>query len=101
MAVTEHLTEVQVREQLQALDMEVGRAIEESWSAPALDGLLERLSNGGGKLFEAFRAIGEACFQQLEVEGRYAESEAFLYYLINFEWAEEAKAFLLLWRDVL
>lgn len=101
MAVTEHLTEVQVREQLQALDMEVGRAIEESWSAPALDGLLERLSIGGGKLFEAFRAIGEACFQQLEVEGRYAESEAFLYYLINFEWAEEAKAFLLLWRDVL
>ncbi|MCB0570970.1 MAG: ATP-binding protein [Phaeodactylibacter sp.] len=96
-----HQSEEQAAARLQALDATLDSAIASAWGASSPESQLESLALEGGVLCQAFSTLGGQCMAQLEADRRYPEEETFLYYLINYEWAEEAKAFLLLWRDVL
>lgn len=55
---------------------------------------LNEIAEGAQLLAKEICALGDHAFQMLEKERNYA------YYRIDFEWADKAKAFLILWRDV-
>lgn len=100
MEKTQSLAEQPIPEQLNTLDALIAQAIKRCWSADTPAVQLERMATEAAALCEKFREVGEYAFRQLPGKAAQSKEEAFHCYLINYEWAEEAKAFLLLWRDI-
>lgn len=60
---------------------------------------LMALSKGAETLAENIKSVGDSAYENLE-EG-FPEREPLADYFLHFEWAEQAKNFLILWRDIL
>ena len=62
---------------------------------------LEALKIGPEKLSEALISIGDAGYQLLSDGKSPSEEEEFFAYQVNYSWTNQAKAYLILWRDIL
>ena len=100
MEKTQGLAEKPVQEQIDGLNARIAEAIRDNWSATSPEEQLENMATTAASLCENFGQIGELAYERLSGEEAFSEEQAFHYYLINYEWSGEAKAFLLLWRDV-
>jgi hypothetical protein len=78
-------------------------AIERTWRSPELPGLLEKMGTEADRLCTTFVEIGDEAHGRLQegVKGSEKEAEELSLFMITFEWTDRAKAFLLLWRDVM
>ena len=94
------LAEKPVQEQIDGLNTRIAEAIRDTWGASSPEEQLENMATTAASLCENFAQIGELVYERLSGEEAFPEEQAFFYYLINYEWAGEAKAFLLLWRDI-
>ena len=83
-----------------SLDAVIVQAMERSWSSLSFPEQLEQIATAVASLCERFGQVGESAYAQLSGDGSFSEEERFYQYLANYEWAADAKAFLLLWRDV-
>ncbi|MCB0614341.1 MAG: hypothetical protein KDC75_13575 [Phaeodactylibacter sp.] len=100
MEKTQGLAEKPAQEQMDELNAGITEAIRAVWSASSPGEQLEQMAAAVSILCERFGQIGEFAYHRLAGQEAYTEEQIFRYYLITYEWAGEAKAFLLLWRDV-
>ena len=84
-------------EKLNAFHEVLDHTIEKTWSAPDYH---SALSGGAAVLAEAMQLAGDLASQNLAT-GQTGSIENTDDFLLHFEWAEQAKNFLLLWRDIL
>ncbi len=94
------LNEKPVPQQLDELEARIAEAIGEAWEAASPGEQLGRMATAVASICETIGKVGEYAFERLENKATYPEEQTFHYYLVNYEWAAEAKAFLLLWRDI-
>lgn len=78
------------------------RSIDECWFASDALTHLSALARHSEILKEAMLEVGDFAIQQLEnpQEGQ-SDEDRLQYYIITFRWAEQAKYFLILWRDII
>lgn len=100
MEKTQGLIQLSIPEQQGALEARVTGAVVDAWSGSSPGEQLEQMATVVASLCETFGEVGESAYERLTGEEAWTEEQNFHYYLINYEWAGEAKAFLLLWRDV-
>jgi len=82
----------------QVLDHSIGK----TWEAKNLPINLEIMANETANLSKSLVAIGDFCHQKLIDESiELSAKEQFEYNWITFGWADLAKDFLILWRDIL
>jgi len=78
------------------------QCIEQTWEAKNLPVNLEVMAKEATTIGNALVAIGDFCYQNLtEKAGDLTEKQRFEYSWINFTWANLAKEFLILWRNIL
>jgi len=75
--------------------------IETAWSTENLTAHLGQLTEGSERLQTAIMALGDHAYETLKGPQLPPDQSQALLYFINYQWAEQAKAFLILWRDVL
>lgn len=73
------------------------KVIKQTWTVQTQLEYIEELSNSAPVLTADIIRIGDLCTEQLQKE----DADIFSSFLIHFNWIEKAKAFLILWRDVL
>ena len=78
----------------------VNTTIQKTWGAHNAVDYLEGLAEGSEILMKGIFEIGDISLEQLKSDNQH-ESENLSCYLIHFLWIDEAKGFLILWRDVL
>lgn len=77
-------------------------SIKQTWEAKNLPVNLEVMAKEASSIGNAFVEIGDFCYQQLtESTSELTDEKRFEYSWINFKWANLAKDFLILWRDIL
>ena len=69
--------------------------IERCWTSDNYEDHLNALVENAQSLFSAFGAIGDKAMETLSHKD---DLEAFI---LNFSWSEQAKSFLILWRDII
>ena len=77
------------------------RSITQTWEAKNLPVNLEVMAKEANAISEALVKIGDFCHQELTATAELTPKQRFEYSWINFEWANLAKNFLILWRDIL
>ncbi len=77
------------------------RSIRETWEAKNLPVNLEVMAKEAKAISNALVQIGDFCQEALMATTELTEKQRFEYSWINFEWANLAKNFLVLWRDIL
>lgn len=82
---------------LSDLDAVLNGAISKLWTAKDAGANLELLVTGAEEVAEQMIEVGNTCWERLEAGGPLGISCS----VIHFMWAARAKAFLILWRDVL
>ena len=93
----------QLKTQLAAFDVPIEQTIEKTWSHNDWSDYSEALVEGAMVLSQKMIEIGDFSWDQLNVatEQKMADPKVLLpFYVINFLWADRAKEFLVLWRDV-
>ncbi|MCB0551544.1 MAG: hypothetical protein KDD19_28525 [Phaeodactylibacter sp.] len=100
MSKTQGSTNIPIPEQLDELEARIAEAIDGAWGFTSPQEQLERIATAAATLCGSFGQVGEYAFERLTGQEADPEEQLFHSYLINYEWAAEAKAFLLLWRDV-
>ncbi|MEZ4883461.1 MAG: hypothetical protein R3E32_01900 [Chitinophagales bacterium] len=93
----------QLKTQLSAFDIPIEQAIERTWSHEDWPKYSEALVEGSVLLSKKMIEIGDFSLEQLKItlEKNVEETEVLLpFYVIHFLWADRAKRFLVLWRDV-
>lgn len=78
----------------------ISAAIGRAWEAT---GLAKEMEAETSRLFGAFTEIGDQAYERLQKKDKdpLSEAEELSLFQITFEWADRAKAYLLLWRDVM
>ncbi len=77
------------------------RQIEAAWSTENLTAHLGQLAEGSEQVHTAIMELGNYAYETLTGSPSNQEDEQTILYFINYQWAEHAKAFMILWRDVL
>ena len=78
------------------------RSIDEAWFVTDSAKHLNALAEQSELLTKAMLEVGDFAATQLEAGDQKATiEETLVYYIINFLWAERAKFFLILWRDII
>lgn len=77
------------------------QAVASVCAADDLPAHLRALAEKATPLRAAMTGLGEHCFETLTAHALTDKDRQFRYHLIHFQWAERAKQFLILWRDVL
>lgn len=93
----------QLKTQLSAFDTPIEQTIERTWSHSDWTQYSEGLVEGALLVSKKMIEIGDFSLEQLQItlENGVDDSEVLLpFYVIHFLWAERAKQFLVLWRDV-
>ncbi|MFK7907968.1 MAG: ATP-binding protein [Chitinophagales bacterium] len=93
----------QLKTQLSAFDSPIEQTIERTWSHLDWSEYSEALVEGASLLSNKMMAIGDFSLEELTaaLEKDVEEPEVLLpFYVIHFLWANQAKQFLILWRDV-
>lgn len=84
-------------QRFQAFHDLVDRSIKHTWEH---SDFLNALSTGAQEMSDLIVEVGEGAAQNLNAEERDGATDL-TDFLIHFEWAEQAKNFLILWRDIL
>ncbi|MEM9918165.1 MAG: hypothetical protein AAF990_08720 [Bacteroidota bacterium] len=86
---------------LDQVETELQRYISETWSMETFAELLEAMSDNLNDIVSLFTRKGDECYALLEKGTFTSERQRVGCFLVTFHWVEQAKAFLILWRDVL
>lgn len=78
---------------------DLDRIIEETWKAPAYEQYLEALLKGSQKLTSSAIEIGDNSQKKTSEKSLTPEGKL-MHYIIQYVWIDQAKTFLILWRDV-
>lgn len=73
----------------------------ETWKHEDFNAHLSQLVTGSDQLFALFSEAGDLCYSKLTAGEKPSGEETFLCLLIHHQWAPNAKAYMILWRDVL
>lgn len=78
------------------------RSIDESWFVEDIPTHLNTLSDYSLSLKDAILKVGDFAKEHLDILSEEEDQDTTLfYYIINFAWGEQAKFFLVLWRDII
>lgn len=91
----------ELQDQLSNFEQILQQSIQQTWEAKNLPVNLEVMAKEASAISEALVNIGEFCYHALTETEELLPKQAFAYRWINFEWANLAKSFLVLWRDIL
>ncbi len=84
-----------------AFEQKLNETIDHGWHPDQADDYLQTLADQSAPLYQEINEVGEHALQMTTVNPPPALGELFTAYVINFLWADRAKSFLILWRDVL
>lgn len=87
----------EIKTTLSDLDAVLDEAISKLWTGEDAGAHLELLVNGSEEIAGKMIDVGNTCWDRIEAGGTMGVS----CYVIHFLWPARAKAFLILWRDVL
>lgn len=76
-------------------------SITQTWEAKNLPVNLEIMAKEANAISNALVEVGDFCQEALTATAELTQKQRFEYSWINFEWANLAKNFLVLWRDIL
>lgn len=79
----------------------VQRAIKMAWEVNDTAAHLQTLSFASEQIRGAFLALGDHCHDFLEELPSESEVDLLALYVCNYDWAGNAKSFLILWRNIL
>lgn len=77
------------------------KTIEDAWGVTDLSLQLEEMVKAAEVIEEAGLRVGDYCFEYLKNRKADNDPEVLPAYIVNFLWAPQLKAFLILWRDIL
>lgn len=75
--------------------------IEKTWGHKDKSSFMKAMVDHAKDLFEEITAVADFSFQQLATPSVKERRLLLPYYLVNYSWANLAKSFLILWRDIL
>lgn len=75
--------------------------IERTWASMEPSVLFNSLVKAASDIEKEILILGDFCFEYLAQNNNKSGEETLGAYIVNFVWAPQAKAFLILWRDVL
>ncbi len=93
----------QLKTQLSSIDAPIEQTIERTWSHSEWSKYSEALVEGSVLLSKKMIEIGDFSLEQLNtaIENNMEDADSSLpFYVIHFLWADRAKQFLVLWRDI-
>jgi len=85
---------------LNIFDATLDSTVEQVWSEKGKLEHLESLTNGASKITHHILELGEFVKKNLN-ENSLETNEILPSYIIQYSWMEEAKSFMILWRDVI